>query len=167
MDTEYVAARAHLYQTEYTTVGEGFWSKKQRMFACVVICKARIPAKCFCVKWFPCSNRVLRISDDLSLGKVHWDLALCLLLAWVICYFCIWKGIKSTGKVSPCVISQFCCFYVFGVALITLMKGTSKCSSDNTHFYLDFQYIKFHHLIIQQYFTSTVNIKVPLTRPKC
>ncbi|KAK2859000.1 hypothetical protein Q5P01_003620 [Channa striata] len=45
------------------------------------------------------TNRVLRISDDLSLGKVHWDLALCLLFAWVICYFCIWKGIKSTGKV--------------------------------------------------------------------
>ncbi|XP_040002387.1 sodium- and chloride-dependent GABA transporter 2-like [Xiphias gladius] len=46
--------------------------------------------------WF---NRVLRMSDDMSLGKVHWDLALCLLLAWVICYFCVWKGIKSTGKV--------------------------------------------------------------------
>ncbi|XP_071392467.1 sodium- and chloride-dependent betaine transporter-like isoform X2 [Centroberyx affinis] len=44
-------------------------------------------------------NRVLRMSDDMSLGKVHWDLALCLLAAWVICYFCIWKGIKSTGKV--------------------------------------------------------------------
>uniref|UniRef100_UPI003AAB2BBB sodium- and chloride-dependent betaine transporter-like isoform X2 n=1 Tax=Centroberyx gerrardi TaxID=166262 RepID=UPI003AAB2BBB len=44
-------------------------------------------------------NRVLRMSDDMSLGKVHWDLALCLLAAWVICYFCIWKGVKSTGKV--------------------------------------------------------------------
>lgn len=84
--------RVHLYQTEHTTVF-----------------KACICAKCFCVKWFLCSNRVLRISDDLSLGKVHWDLALCLLLAWVICYFCIWKGIKSTGKVSLCVISQLLC----------------------------------------------------------
>ncbi|CAB1430241.1 unnamed protein product [Pleuronectes platessa] len=43
-------------------------------------------------------NRVLRMSDEL-LGKVHLDLALCLLLAWVICYFCTWKGIKSIGKV--------------------------------------------------------------------
>ncbi|XP_062239348.1 sodium- and chloride-dependent betaine transporter-like [Platichthys flesus] len=43
-------------------------------------------------------NRVLRMSDEL-LGKVHGDLALCLLLAWVICYFCTWKGIKSIGKV--------------------------------------------------------------------
>lgn len=40
------------------------------------------------------------MSDDMSLGRVHWDLALCLLLAWVICYFCIWKGIKTTGKVN-------------------------------------------------------------------
>lgn len=59
----------------------------------------------------PHSNRVLRLSDDLSLGKVHWDLALCLLAAWVICYFCIWKGIKSTGKVSPWVIPSFLCIY--------------------------------------------------------
>ncbi|KAG7225733.1 hypothetical protein INR49_012319 [Caranx melampygus] len=43
--------------------------------------------------------RVLRMSDDISLGKVHWDLALCLLLAWVICYFCTWKGIRIMGKV--------------------------------------------------------------------
>lgn len=46
------------------------------------------------------SYRVLRLSDDMSLTKIHWDLALCLLFAWVVCYFCIWKGIKSTGKAS-------------------------------------------------------------------
>ncbi|XP_035460227.2 sodium- and chloride-dependent betaine transporter isoform X1 [Scophthalmus maximus] len=44
-------------------------------------------------------NRVLRMSGDMSLGTVHWDLALCLLLAWLICYFCVWKGIRSSGKV--------------------------------------------------------------------
>uniref|UniRef100_A0A8D0W8U8 Transporter n=1 Tax=Sus scrofa TaxID=9823 RepID=A0A8D0W8U8_PIG len=45
-------------------------------------------------------RRVLKISDGIQhLGALRWELALCLLLAWVICYFCIWKGVKSTGKV--------------------------------------------------------------------
>ena len=30
---------------------------------------------------------------------MNWDLALCLLLAWIICYLCVFKGVKSTGKV--------------------------------------------------------------------
>ena len=33
-------------------------------------------------------------------GALKWDLALCLLLVWLVCFFCIWKGVKSTGKVS-------------------------------------------------------------------
>lgn len=46
-------------------------------------------------------RRVLKISDGIQhLGSLRWELALCLLLAWIICYFCIWKGVKSTGKVS-------------------------------------------------------------------
>ncbi|XP_075967643.1 sodium- and chloride-dependent betaine transporter-like [Anarhichas minor] len=44
-------------------------------------------------------RRVLRMTTDMSLGKVNWDLAFCLLLAWIVCYFCIFKGIKWTGKV--------------------------------------------------------------------
>ena len=43
--------------------------------------------------------RVIRQTGDMSFTP-NWDITLCLLLAWVLCYFCIWKGIKSTGKVS-------------------------------------------------------------------
>lgn len=46
-------------------------------------------------------HRVLKISGGIEeVGSVRWELVLCLILSWVICYFCVWKGIKSTGKVS-------------------------------------------------------------------
>lgn len=46
-------------------------------------------------------HRVLKISAGIDeVGSLRWELALCLILSWVVCYFCVWKGIKSTGKVS-------------------------------------------------------------------
>ncbi|XP_067116061.1 sodium- and chloride-dependent GABA transporter 2-like isoform X2 [Osmerus mordax] len=45
-------------------------------------------------------REVLQLSDGVDdVGPVSWRLALCLLLVWVVCYFCVWKGVKSTGKV--------------------------------------------------------------------
>ena len=35
-----------------------------------------------------------------NVGSLHWDLALCLLLAWVIVCLSLIKGIKSSAKVS-------------------------------------------------------------------
>ncbi|XP_068601814.1 sodium- and chloride-dependent GABA transporter 2-like [Brachionichthys hirsutus] len=44
-------------------------------------------------------RRVLAISGGVEeLGGIRWEVMLCLLAVWVICYFCIWKGVKSTGK---------------------------------------------------------------------
>lgn len=45
-------------------------------------------------------RHVLQISSGVDEpGSVRWQVALCLLLVWIICYFCIWKGVKWTGKV--------------------------------------------------------------------
>ena len=44
-------------------------------------------------------RKILQISPGIDQpGGLQPELAFTLLLAWVICFFCIWKGIKSTGK---------------------------------------------------------------------
>ncbi|KAL2093894.1 hypothetical protein ACEWY4_011206 [Coilia grayii] len=78
-------------------------------------------------------RRVLRISSGIDhIGSVHWDLALCLLLAWVMCYFCIWKGVKSTGKVV-----YFTATFPYLMLLILLIRGvTLPGASRGIQFYL-------------------------------
>ncbi|KAM7399628.1 hypothetical protein PAMP_018881 [Pampus punctatissimus] len=45
-------------------------------------------------------HRVLAISGGIEeIGGIRWEVLLCLIALWVVCYFCIWKGVKSTGKV--------------------------------------------------------------------
>nr|AEA02131.1 dopamine transport protein [Polyrhachis vicina] len=34
-----------------------------------------------------------------DLGTIKWDIAFCLLVVFLICYFCSWKGITTSGKV--------------------------------------------------------------------
>ena len=50
-----------------------------------------------------CSARrrnALSISHGLEdVGSLQLHLALSLLVIWTVCYFCIWKGVKWTGKV--------------------------------------------------------------------
>ena len=46
-------------------------------------------------------RNVLEITDGIDdLGGLKWELAGVLLLAWIICYFTVFQGTKSTGKVS-------------------------------------------------------------------
>ena len=45
-------------------------------------------------------NRVLGVSEGIEYpGGLQWELAGCLLLSWISVYFCVWKGVKSSGKV--------------------------------------------------------------------
>lgn len=35
-----------------------------------------------------------------DMGEVSWQIVLCLILAWIIVYLCLIKGVASSGKVS-------------------------------------------------------------------
>lgn len=52
-------------------------------------------------------RRVLGLSAGIEVvGGLRWDLVGCLLLSWIICYFCVFKGVKSSGKVYTLLLSQ-------------------------------------------------------------
>ncbi|KAM6096666.1 sodium- and chloride-dependent GABA transporter 2 isoform 3-T3 [Chlamydotis macqueenii] len=78
-------------------------------------------------------RRVLKISDGIQhLGSLRWELVLCLLLAWIICYFCIWKGVKSTGKVV-----YFTATFPYLMLIVLLIRGVSlPGASQGILFYL-------------------------------
>ncbi|XP_073506413.1 sodium- and chloride-dependent GABA transporter 2-like [Phyllobates terribilis] len=78
-------------------------------------------------------RRVLSISDGIDqIGSLRWELALCLLLAWVICYFCIWKGVKSTGKVVYITAT-----FPYLMLVVLLIRGVSLPGSlQGIQFYL-------------------------------
>lgn len=64
---------------------------------------------------------VLKMTDSMdNVGALRWELALCLGLAWIACYFCIFKGIKWTGK-----IVYFTSTFPYVLLTILLVKGLS------------------------------------------
>ncbi|AWO99993.1 Transporter [Scophthalmus maximus] len=78
-------------------------------------------------------HRVLKISSGIEdVGSLRWELVLCLILTWVICYFCVWKGIKSTGKAA-----YFTATFPFVILFILLVRGvTLPGAMDGIIYYL-------------------------------
>ncbi|XP_045907887.1 sodium- and chloride-dependent GABA transporter 3-like [Micropterus dolomieu] len=94
------------------------------------------PALCV-TSWVPCKfllrRRVLAMSRGIEdLGSVRWDLALCLLACWVFCYFSIWKGVRSSGKVA-----YFTATFPYVMLLILLIRGlTLPGAWEGIYYYL-------------------------------
>ncbi|KAM4740548.1 sodium- and chloride-dependent GABA transporter 2-like isoform 2-T2 [Anableps anableps] len=78
-------------------------------------------------------RRVLGISQGIEeIGSLRWELVLCLLLAWIICYFCVWKGVRSTGKVV-----YFTATFPYVMLVVLLARGLSLPGAmDGLAFYL-------------------------------
>ena len=71
-------------------------------------------------------NKVLRQTDGIEdQGTILWDLALILLLAWIIVYLCLFKGVRWTGKVTillPFTYTTYILEFCFGInAALSLM----------------------------------------------
>uniref|UniRef100_A0A7N6ACZ0 Transporter n=1 Tax=Anabas testudineus TaxID=64144 RepID=A0A7N6ACZ0_ANATE len=72
-------------------------------------------------------HNVLGITNGIEeMGPIKWDLALCLLLVWVICFFCIWKGVKSTGKVWIDAGTQIFFSYAICLGAMTSLGSYNK-----------------------------------------
>uniref|UniRef100_A0A8B9CJ74 Transporter n=1 Tax=Anser brachyrhynchus TaxID=132585 RepID=A0A8B9CJ74_9AVES len=84
-------------------------------FSCTDLANKRSPVIEF---W---ENKVLRLSGDLSEpGEMNWQMILCLVTTWVVVYFCIWKGVKSTGK-----IVYFTALFPYVVLILLLVHGVT------------------------------------------
>uniref|UniRef100_A0A8C7PQR6 Transporter n=1 Tax=Oncorhynchus mykiss TaxID=8022 RepID=A0A8C7PQR6_ONCMY len=78
-----------------------------------------------------CRRRVLRISSGIdNIGSLNWDLVLCLAIAWILVYFCIWKGVKSTGKVWMDAGTQIFFSYAICLGCLTALGSYNKYNNN-------------------------------------
>lgn len=64
-------------------------------------------------------REVLRITDGITEpGQMRWELAGCLFLAWFICFLCVCRGVKTTGK-----IVYFTALFPYAVLFCLLGRG--------------------------------------------
>lgn len=71
--------------------------------------------------------KVLQITSGIDeVGSLNWSLVFCLFIAWVLVYFCIWRGIKTSGKVVYVTATlPYVILMVFFIRSVTLPGSAS------------------------------------------
>ncbi|XP_074605088.1 sodium- and chloride-dependent glycine transporter 1-like [Brevipalpus obovatus] len=93
--------------------------------------KAKINTKFPSDEYF--HNFVLGISSGIhEVGEIRLQLVICLLICWIIVFFCLFRGVKSLGKVV-----YFTAIFPYFVLTILLIRGlTLDGAVDGIKFYL-------------------------------
>ena len=55
---------------------------------------------CFAYRYYWYTSALQATGDINVAARFNWQMWLCLLLAWVVVYLCLFKGIQSSGKVG-------------------------------------------------------------------
>ena len=63
--------------------------------------------------------------DSLDGKKMSWQLTLCLILAWVVVYACVVKGVKSSGKAV-----YFTATFPYLILIILLIVGATLSGAE-------------------------------------
>uniref|UniRef100_A0A8W8JXA8 Transporter n=1 Tax=Magallana gigas TaxID=29159 RepID=A0A8W8JXA8_MAGGI len=72
-------------------------------------------------------NHVIQISDSIEDGGgIVPQLAVCLLVMWILVYFCVWRGVKWSGKVV-----YFTVTFPYVILLILLVRGATLPGAGN------------------------------------
>ena len=66
-------------------------------------------------------NHVLKITDGIdNMGGIRWELLICLIVAWILVFLCLCKGVKSSGKVVYVTAT-----FPYAVLVVLLIRGVT------------------------------------------
>lgn len=77
----------------------------------------------------PFSRYILELNESEGIhdpGTIKWEMVVCLLIVYLICYFSLWKGIGTSGKVV-----WFTALFPYVVLFALLIRGITLPGSYN------------------------------------